>query len=48
MRKSRFQAAAAAQDYEAMVTAMSRTLDALSREISATILTLAQQAPPAR
>jgi uncharacterized protein len=45
MRKSRFQAAAAAQDYEAMVTAMSRTLDALSREISATILTLAQQAP---
>jgi uncharacterized protein len=45
MRKSRFQAAAAAQDYEAMVTAMSRTLDALSREIAATILTLVQQAP---
>jgi uncharacterized lipoprotein YmbA len=45
MRQSRFQAAAAAHDYEAIVTAMSRTLEALSREITATLRILAQQAP---
>jgi uncharacterized lipoprotein YmbA len=45
MRKSQFQAPAGAQDYEATVIAMSRTLDALSREITTAILVLAQQAP---
>ena len=44
MRQSRFQSPAAAQDHEATVTAMSRTLEALSREITATLLILAQQA----
>jgi uncharacterized lipoprotein YmbA len=43
MRKSRL-TAAGGQEYEAMVTAMGRTLDALSREITATLLVLAQQA----
>jgi uncharacterized protein len=44
MRQSRFQSPAAAQDHEATVIAMSRTLEALSREITATLLILAQQA----
>ena len=44
MRQSRFQSPAAAQDHEATVTAMGRTLEALSREITATLLILAQQA----
>jgi ABC-type transport auxiliary lipoprotein component len=40
IQQSRFQAAAEAKDYEATVTAMSRTLEALSREITATLLIL--------
>jgi uncharacterized lipoprotein YmbA len=44
VRKSRFQSPAGAQNYEATVTAMSRTLDALSREITATLLILARHA----
>jgi hypothetical protein len=31
--------------FEATVTAMGRTLDALSRDIAAALLTIAQQAP---
>ena len=44
MRTSRLTAAAGGHDYEATVTAMGRTLDALSREIAAALLTIA---PPA-
>jgi uncharacterized lipoprotein YmbA len=43
MRKSRLTVAAGSHEYEAMVTAMGRALDALSREITATLLVLAQQ-----
>jgi uncharacterized lipoprotein YmbA len=42
MRTSRLTAAAGSHEYEAMVMAMGRTLDALSREIAATLLILAQ------
>jgi len=45
MRTSRLTAAAGGPAYEAIVTAMGRTLDALSREIAAALLTIAQQAP---
>jgi uncharacterized lipoprotein YmbA len=43
MRQSRFQSPAAPQDHEATAMAMGRTLEALSREITATLLILAQQ-----
>ena len=45
MRTSRFSMAAGAPDYEAAVTAMGRTLEALGRDIAATLLSMAQQAP---
>jgi uncharacterized lipoprotein YmbA len=45
LRKARYSAPAGRQEYEATVTAMSRTLEALSRDIAATIQTMAQQAP---
>jgi hypothetical protein len=45
MRKARFTAAAGRQDYEAMVIAMGHTLDALSQDIAAALLTIVQQAP---
>jgi uncharacterized lipoprotein YmbA len=45
MRKSRFTAAAGGREYETTVTAMGRTLDALSRDIAETLLTIAPQAP---
>ena len=45
MRKSRLTAAAGGHEYEATFTAMGRTLDALSRDIAAALLTIAQQAP---
>jgi uncharacterized protein len=45
MRKSRLTAAAGGHEYEATVTAMGRILDALSRDIAAALLTIAQQAP---
>jgi uncharacterized protein len=45
MRKSRLTAAAGGQEYEATVTAMGRTLDALSRDIAATLLTIVQPTP---
>jgi uncharacterized lipoprotein YmbA len=45
MRRSRFTAAAGGQEYEATVTAMGRTLEALSRDIAAALLTVAQPAP---
>ena len=45
LRKSRLTAAAGGQEYEATVTAMGRTLDALSRDIAAALLTIAQQTP---
>jgi uncharacterized lipoprotein YmbA len=44
MRKSHLTAAAGGYEYEAMVTAMGRTLDALSREIAAMLLALAREA----
>jgi hypothetical protein len=44
IRKSRFTTTANVQDHEATVTAMSRTLEALSREMTATLLTMTQQA----
>ena len=47
MRKARLSAPAGGQDYEATVTAMSRALEALSRDIAATIQSMAQQ-PPTR
>jgi uncharacterized protein len=47
MRKARFSAPAGGRDYKATVTAMSRTLEALSRDIAATIQSMAQQ-PPTR
>jgi uncharacterized lipoprotein YmbA len=45
MRKARFTAAAGRQDYEATVIAMGHTLDALSQDIAAALLTIVQQAP---
>jgi uncharacterized protein len=44
MRKTRFQAPANPRDYEATVTAMSRILEDLSRDIAATLQTTVQQA----
>lgn len=44
LRTSQMTAPTDRPDYEAMVTAMGLTLDALSREITATLLTLAPQA----
>ena len=45
MRKSRVSLAAGGQDYEAAVTTMGRALEALAQDITATLLTIAQQAP---
>jgi hypothetical protein len=45
MHKASFNTAAGKQDYEAMVTAMSRSLEDLSRAIASTLLTVAQQVP---
>jgi hypothetical protein len=45
MRKARFTAAAERQHYEATVIAMGHTLDALSQDIAAALLTIVQQAP---
>jgi uncharacterized lipoprotein YmbA len=45
MRKSRLTAATGSREYEATVTAMGHTLEALSRDIAAALLTIAQQAP---
>jgi hypothetical protein len=45
MRKARFSAPAGGPEYEATVTAMGRTLEALSRDIAATVQRLAQPAP---
>lgn len=45
MHKASFNTAAGKQDYEAMVTAMSHSLEGLSRAIASTLLTVAQQAP---
>src|SRR5262249_55274795 len=45
MRTSLLTAAAGGREYEATVTAMGRTLDALSRDIAAALLSIAQQAP---
>jgi uncharacterized lipoprotein YmbA len=44
MRKARFTAPAGGQESEATVTAMGRTLDALSRDMAAALLTIIQQA----
>jgi hypothetical protein len=43
MRKARFQAPANPRDYEATVTAMSRSLEELSRDIAATLQTTVPQ-----
>jgi uncharacterized lipoprotein YmbA len=45
LRKTRYSTPAGGQDYEATVTAMSRTLEALSRDIATALLTIVQQAP---
>jgi uncharacterized lipoprotein YmbA len=47
MRKARFTAAAGSQDYEATVTAMGHTLEALSQDITTALLALVQPAPKA-
>ena len=44
MRQARFTAAAGRRDYEATVIAMGHTLDALSQDMAATLLTIVQQA----
>ena len=44
-RKARFSTPAGGQDYEATVTAMSHTLEALSRDMAATVQSLVHQAP---
>jgi uncharacterized protein len=44
IRKARFTAAAGRQGYEATVSAMGHTLDALSQDIAAALLTIVQQA----
>jgi uncharacterized lipoprotein YmbA len=46
LRTSRLSQAAGGTDYEAAVTAMGRTLDALARDMTATLLTTAQPARP--
>jgi uncharacterized lipoprotein YmbA len=48
MRMSHLTAAAGSHEYEATVTAMGRTIDALSRDIATALQTIAQQAPQAR
>ena len=45
MRQARFTAAVGGQDYEATVLAMGRTLEALSQDMAAALLTIVQQAP---
>jgi hypothetical protein len=45
MRPARFTAAAGRQDYEATVLAMGRTLEALSQDMAAALLTIVQPAP---
>ena len=45
LRTARLSAPAGGPEYEATVTAMSRTLEALSRDIAAALVTIAQQAP---
>jgi uncharacterized lipoprotein YmbA len=45
VRQAHFSAPAGGPDYEATVTAMGRTLEALSRDIAATVQSLAQPAP---
>jgi uncharacterized protein len=45
LRMSRFSQAASGTDYEAMVTAMGRTLDALAQEMATTLRSLAPPAP---
>jgi uncharacterized lipoprotein YmbA len=45
LRTSRLSQAAGGADYEATVTAMGRTLEALARDMAATLLTTAQPAP---
>ena len=45
MRRSRLSQAAGGTDYEATVTAMGRALEALARDMAATLQTAAQQAP---
>lgn len=44
MQKSRFQTSTGTRDYEATVTAMGHTLEAFSREIATTLLSMAPQA----
>jgi len=44
MRQARFTAAAGRRDYEATIIAMGHTLDALSQDMAATLLTIVQQA----
>src|SRR4029450_7897330 len=44
IRKARFTAAAGRQDYEATVLAMGQTLEALSQDMAAALLTIVQQA----
>jgi uncharacterized protein len=46
LRTSRLSQAAGGTDYEAMVTAMGRTLETLARDMAATLLTTAQPARP--
>lgn len=45
MRLARFTAAAGRQDYEATVLAMGQTLEALSQDMAAALLTIVQPAP---
>jgi uncharacterized lipoprotein YmbA len=45
MRQAHFSAPAGGPEYEATVTAMGRTLEALRRDIAATVQSLAQPAP---
>jgi uncharacterized protein len=44
MRQARFTAAAGRRDYEATIVAMGHTLDALSQDMAAALLTIVQQA----
>ena len=44
MRQARFTAAAGRRDYDATIIAMGHTLDALSQDMAATLLTIVQQA----
>ncbi|MGQ4806714.1 hypothetical protein NKDENANG_00049 [Candidatus Entotheonellaceae bacterium PAL068K] len=46
MEKSRFGEPIAGQDYEAIVTAMSRTLESLSRDIAAAVRSVSQPSSP--